>query len=41
MVGLKAGVKASATLVEKLESKILGQAENNVKLLQDVKVLKK
>jgi hypothetical protein len=41
MVGIKASIKASTTLVEKLESKISRQAENIVKLLQDFKVLKK
>jgi hypothetical protein len=41
MVGLKASVNASTTLVKKLESKMSRQAENIVKLLQDVKVLKK
>jgi hypothetical protein len=34
-------VKASTTLVEKMESKMERQAESIVKLLQDVKVLKK
>jgi hypothetical protein len=41
MVGLNASLKASSTLVKKLESKMSRQAENIVKLLQDVKVLKK
>jgi hypothetical protein len=41
MVGVKASVKASTILVEKLESNMAHQAESFVKLLQDVKVLKK
>jgi hypothetical protein len=41
MVGVKASVKASTTLVKKLEFKMARQAESIVKLLQDVKVLKK
>jgi hypothetical protein len=41
MVGLKSSVKTDTTLVKKLESKMSRQAENIVKLLQYVKVLKK
>jgi glutaredoxin 2 len=37
MVGLKTSVKAVTTLLEKVESKMSRQAENIVKLLQDVK----
>jgi hypothetical protein len=41
IVGLKSSVKAASTLVVELESKMLFQAENIVRLLQDVKGLKK
>jgi hypothetical protein len=41
MVGLNANVMASTNIMEKLESNMSRQAENIVKLLQDVKVLKK
>jgi hypothetical protein len=41
MVGIKSSVKAATTLVEKMESEMSRQAENIVKLLQDVKGLRK
>jgi hypothetical protein len=41
MVGLKSSFKAATNLVEKLDSKMSRQAENIVKLLQDIKRLKK
>jgi hypothetical protein len=41
MVGLKTSVKAATTIVKKLESKMSRLAENIVKLLQDIKGLKK
>jgi hypothetical protein len=41
MVGLKTSVKKATSLVKKLESKMSRQAENTMKLLKDVKGIKK